>query len=169
MKIVMPMVVTGVVVCFAAVASAGIISPTKVSVKVHKAKHPAYTWTTTGRITYPHKYCLPGTTSAAYCVPLTAAGVCKGRVSLTVKLGKDRLLAASGKTIKRTTGRVKSNCTYSIRTKFKTKLFTAKHAFAHGAKGSTVKVTFAVRFLGNVVLNPKSARKQTVKAKVKSP
>lgn len=147
--------------CLAGVAGAGELSPTKVSAAVHKL--PAHSYTVTGRITYPPKYCLPGTGSS-YCVPLTAKKVCSGRVSLTVKLGADALLAASKKTVARASGRVSSTCTYSIKTKFKAKLFTAKHAFAPHAKGSSVKVSFAVKFLGNTVLNPKSAKTQTVSA-----
>ena len=152
---------------FGGVASAGVVSPLEVTAHVQKAKHPAFTFTTTGRITFPSQYCLPGTTSSAYCVPLTAA-VCAGKVSLTVKLDKDRLLAHSNKIIKRTTARVKSNCTYSITTKFNAKVFAAKHHFGARDKGASVKVSFAVKFLGNVVLNPKSARTQTVKVKLKN-
>jgi hypothetical protein len=150
--------------CFAAVASAGLLSPTKVSVGVKTAKHPAYTYTTTGKITFPSKYCLPGTTTPNYCVGLTNAAVCNGKVSLTIKMGKKSLLAASKKTIARSTGKVSSKCTYSIKTKFKSKLFTAKHA--KGAKGAKVKVTFAVKFLGNALLNAKSASTHTVTAKI---
>jgi hypothetical protein len=158
-----------VMLCFAALASAGVVAPTKVSAGVHKAKRPALTYTTTGRITYPRRYCLAGTTSSAYCVTLTAKKVCNGRVSLTVKLGKDPLLAASNKTIARASGKVKSNCTYSIKTKLKTKPFAAKKSFAAHAKGATVKVSFGIRFLGNAVLNPRNARTQTVKVSVKQP
>jgi hypothetical protein len=149
-----------------AVAGAAVLSPTKVSAGVHKAKHPAYTYTTSGKITYPSKYCLPGQTAPNYCVALTNPTVCNGKVSLTVKLGSDALLAASKKTIARATGKVSSKCTYSITTKFKSKLFTAKHSFSKGAKGSTVKVSFAAKFLGNAVLNAKSARTQTITAKI---
>lgn len=155
--------------CLGAVASAGVVAPTKVSAGVHKAKHPAYTYTTTGRITYPSQYCLPGMTGSNYCGTLTAKAVCSGRVSLTVKVGKDSLLGASKKTIARASGKVSATCTYSIKTKFKANLFKAKHAFAKRAKGSTAKVSFSVKFLGNAALNPLSARSQTVSIKVVKP
>ncbi|MDQ6776559.1 MAG: hypothetical protein M3071_10180 [Actinomycetota bacterium] len=159
----------GAMLCFGAVASAGVLSPTKVSAGVHKAKHPAYSYTTSGRISYPSQYCLPGTTGANYCVALTAKAVCSGRVSLAVKLGKDSLLASSNATIARASGKVSSTCTYSIKTKFAARLFTAKHRFVAHAKGASVRVSFAVKFLGNSVLNPRSAGTQTVGAKVLSP
>jgi hypothetical protein len=161
------LILLGAMLCFGAVASAGVTAPTNVSAGVKKAKHPAYTYTTSGRISIPSQYCLPGTTGSSYCVPLTAAD-CAGRVSLTVKFSKDALLAASKKTVARASGKVSSKCTYSIKTTFKTKLFTAKKRFARHAKGSSVEVSFAVRFLGNTILNPRSAGTRTVSAAVKN-
>jgi hypothetical protein len=155
--------------CFGAVAVAGIVPLVRVTAHVHTASRPSYTYTTTGSITPPSQYCLPGTTAAAYCVTLTPSAVCTGRVSLTVKLSRDKLLSRSNKTIKRTSGRLRSNCTFSIKTGFPKKYFTSKHPYGAHASGTKVKVSFAVRYLGNVVLSAKSARTQTVTAKVKNP
>ncbi|HWF50825.1 MAG TPA: hypothetical protein VG294_09320 [Solirubrobacteraceae bacterium] len=160
-----------VVLCFGAVASAGIITPSKVSASVsphHVTKAP-YTFTTHGTITFSPLYCPPGTTNVAYCTTITKAEACSGKVSLKVKLGPDPILADADTTIKSTTGKVSSNCTYSIKTKFSTKDFTATKIYSAHEKGVYVKVKFSVKFLGNTVLNPKSANTQTVIAKLTKP
>jgi len=159
--------------CFGAVADAtGIINPIKVSASVsprHQISKPPYTFTTSGRITFPTLLCPPGTTNPAYCTTITAKEACGGKVSLKVTLGKDPILADANKTIKRTTGKVSGKCTYSIKAKFPKSDFRAtKHYFAH-EKGSYVHVSFHVSYLGDSVLKPKTARTQNVIAKLLQP
>jgi hypothetical protein len=158
--------------CFGAVASAGIITPTKISASVapkHQIRHPPYTFTTSGKITFPSVYCAPGVTNIAYCVVVTPAEACSGKVSLKVKLGADSILDDAGKTIKTTTGKVSSTCTYSIKVKFPNKDFTASQPYVPHQKGSYVHVSFFAKFLGNPVLNGKTARTQNVVAKLLQP
>jgi hypothetical protein len=157
--------------CFGAVASAGIINPTKVgaSVSPRHIKKAPYTFTTSGKITFPTSYCPPGNSNPAYCVPITAAEACTGKVSLKIVLGKDPILADAKKTIKKTTGKVSSKCTYSIKTKLPKKDFKATSTYTPHQKGAYVHVAMVVKFLGNTVLNPASAHTQTVIAKLTQP
>jgi hypothetical protein len=157
--------------CFGAVVSAGIITPTKVSANV-SPKHVGgapYTFKTTGTISFNPVYCPAGTTNPAYCITITKGEACSGKVSLKVALGSDPLLADAGKTIKSTTGKVDASCNYSIKVKLPKSDSTAKKKFKGSAKGSSVKVKFSVKFLGNVVLNPASAKTATATAKLTQP
>ncbi len=157
--------------CFGAVAIAGIITPTKVSASVsprHLLGAP-YTWVTSGKITFRSLYCPNGTTNPAYCAQITKQQACRGRVSLKVRIGRDPILGDANTTIRNTTGRVSSQCTYNIKTKFPTSDFTATRIYRRHTRGKYVKVTFSVKFLGNSILNAKSARPQNVVAKLTQP
>jgi hypothetical protein len=159
--------------CFGAVAGAtGSVPPIKVSASVsprHQIAHPPYTFTTTGRITFPTVYCPPGTTNPAYCTAITAKKACTGKVSLSVSLGRDPILADAKKTIQKTTGKVSNKCTYSIKSKFRKSDFTATSHYVPHQRGSYVYVSFHVKFLGNSVLAAKQARTQNVVAKLINP
>jgi len=157
--------------CFGAVASAGIITPTKVSASVSPpyVKAAPYTFVTSGTITFPSLYCPAGTTNPAYCTTITKAEACRGKVSLKVKLGADPILGDAGSTIKSTTGKVSSKCTYSIKTKFPKSDFTATQIYVPHQKGAFVRVKMSVNFLGNTLLNAKAAKTQTVIAKLTQP
>jgi hypothetical protein len=163
--------------CFGAVASAGIINPVKVSASVspsHQIKNPPYTFTTSGKITFPSYICPPGTPKPIpgqtnTCAAITAKEACSGKISLSVTLGKDAILADANKTIKKTSGKVSGKCTYSIKTKFPKSDFTAKAPYAPHTAGEYVHVSFHVKFGGNKVLNGKSARTQNVVAKLINP
>ncbi|MDQ6776560.1 MAG: hypothetical protein M3071_10185 [Actinomycetota bacterium] len=163
------------ILCFGAVASAGIITPTKVTASVSRpyTPHAPYTFVTSGRIIFSSLYCPPGLTSPAYCAKygaiLTKQEVCRGRVSLKVKLGRDPILGDAGSTIRSTTGRVSSQCTYVIKTKFPKSDFTATKIYRPHDRGVFVRVKFSVKFLGNTLLNARSARTQTVIAKLTQP
>jgi hypothetical protein len=158
--------------CFGAVASAGIIMPTKVSASVsppHQIADPPYTFTTSGTITFRRRHCPPGTTNPAYCTTITDRDACHGKVSLTVKLGDDPLLADASTIIKTTTANVDGDCTYSIKITFPKSDFTANTRYAPHANGAYVHASFMVSFLGNTVLDPEDARTQTVVAKLLQP
>jgi hypothetical protein len=159
------------ILCFGAVASAGIITPTKVSASVsphHIIKAP-YTFVTSGTISFPSLYCPAGTTNPAYCTTITKAEACRGKVSLKVKLGSDPILGDAGNTIASTSGKVSSQCTYSIKTKFPKSDFTATTIYGAHDKGVYVKVKFSANFLGNTLLNAKAAKTQIVIAKLRKP
>ncbi|MDQ6806701.1 MAG: hypothetical protein M3065_17445 [Actinomycetota bacterium] len=157
--------------CFGAVANAGIITPTKVSASVspHHRLGAPYNFVVRGSIRFPKLYCPPGTTNPAYCTIITNAHACRGKVSLTVDLGKDPILAAAESQIASTEARVSQQCTYKIRLHFPESDFTATHRYVPHEKGSYVKVRFHVKFLGNTVLNAKGAKTQKVVAKLTQP
>ena len=163
--------------CFGAVASAGIINPIKVSASVsphHQISNPPYTFTTSGKITFPSYYCPPGTKKPIpgqtnTCASITAKEACSGKISLSVSLGRDPILADAKTTIAKTGGKVSSKCTYSIKTKFPTADFTASQTYVPHEKGIYVYVSFHVKFQGNKVLNAQKARTQNVIAKLINP
>jgi len=158
--------------CFGAVASAGIITPIKVSASVsprHIITGAPYTYTTSGSIRFNPIYCPPGTTNPAYCTVITAKEACSGKVTLKVGLGKDVLLTDAKTTVKKSGGKVNSKCGYKIKIKIPTKDLTATSTYVPHQKGSYVFVNFRVKFQGNSILNAKSARTQYVVAKLTQP
>jgi hypothetical protein len=159
--------------CFGAVAdAAGIITPIKVSASVSPKFIGAapYTWVTSGTIRFNPVYCPPGTTNPAYCTTITAKQACSGgKLSLKVHIGRDPLLADANTTVKSTSGKASSKCTYSIKTKIPKADFTSTSHYVLGQRGQRVYVRFRVKFLGTSVLNAKSARTQYVKAVLTEP
>jgi hypothetical protein len=153
----------------AASAAGPIITPIKVTARVlpKHINHGKYIWHTTGTIILPPQVCPFGTTDPRYCLPTTPAD-CAGTMSLIVKVGKDKLLADSGRQIGRQFTKT-VGCNYSFRTFVKRSVYTAKHPLAHDAPIRHTTLILYARFLGNTLVFPKSARVQRVIGKVLAP
>ena len=108
--------------------------------KPKRDKTAPYTFTTRGTLQAPNVNCPPGTTDPDYCTPISRAKACTGKVSIKFKKGT--------KTKSSRTASIKSNCTYKSKVTLK----------------ATGKYKVVVRFQGNAVLQPRSARTQTVRA-----
>jgi hypothetical protein len=103
-----------------------------------------YTFTTRGTLQAPNVNCPPGTTDPDYCTPIRKADACAGKVSIKYKKGSKTVSS-------RRAGISSKSCTYKSTTRFKA-----------GRVSGKLKVV--VRFLGNRVLQPRSAKTQTVRA-----
>ena len=121
-----------------------------------------YTFTTTGRIIPPPKFCAPGvipnpggncvpvgcpqgTKNPAYCVKPGLGVICSGKVQVRYQKG--------GRTISARNYPVKPNCTYRGKTKFRA---------GQRSRRGTLKVR--ARFQGNQVLRPKASPTRKVRA-----
>lgn len=158
--------------CFTAVAGAvGIIRPTKVTAQV-KPPHrngPPFRYTISGKMTYPSVFCPPGTTNLAYCTRLTNKIACTGLIKVKIHLNTDLLLKRSNFNLKTLFIKMKSNCTYSATTTFKTSIFTAQKRFKPHAPGAWAYLSYTPTFLGNGVLAAFNVHDQHVLAKVQQP
>ena len=163
------MALLGAMLGVVAVASAGSIAPSYVSASVsprHKLGAP-YMSTVTGTVHY--RKCPHGTTKHNYCTDIPRGRVCKGTVTLRVRLGPDPLLADAKQTIQTATGKVHRHCTYSITATLPAADLTAITRYRPHQRGAYVYVSFLVRFNGNRVLSARRARKQNVVAKLTQP
>jgi hypothetical protein len=154
----------------AASAAGPLIAPIKVTARVlpkHINTGGPYIWHVTGMIILPAMICPAGTTDPKYCQPTTPAD-CVGTMSLIIKVGKDKLVADSGKQIghlfSRTVG-----CNFAFTTHIKNSVYTAKHPLAHDAPIRHTTLILYARFLGNALVSAKSARVQRVIGKVLAP
>jgi hypothetical protein len=128
-------------------------------------KHAKYKWTAHGTLTHG-QYCPNGANVFPYCETLPKSKACKGTVTWTTSLGKDRLLADSGKKIGSGKTAIKGNCTYAFSHKFPTNDFIADKVLGHDSALRHVGVIFRMTFTGNSFLNSSKARRQVVIAKV---
>ncbi len=122
-----------------------------------------YTFTTTGRITLPPRFCAPGvrptpgagncipiscpagTADPAYCTRPSLAVICSGVVNVRFQ--------KRGTTTSSRNVRVRPNCTYRSRVTFSTRLALRRGTFRVRA-----------RFQGNTVLAPRTSATRTVRA-----
>jgi len=122
-----------------------------------------YTFTTTGRIIPPTRFCAPGvdpTPGAGNCIPVRCpvgttdpvycefpprAVICSGVVNVRFQ--------SRGTTISSRNVNVRSNCTYRSRVTFRTRLALRRGRF-----------TVRARFQGNAVLRPRTSRTRIVRA-----
>jgi hypothetical protein len=159
----------GVSLVGAASAAGPLIAPIKVTARVlpkHINSGP-YIWHTTGRIILPPLICPAGTTDPKYC-RATTPGDCAGRMTLTVKVGKDKLLAASGKQIAFQHITI-TDCNYEFVTHVDASVYTAKHPLKNSSTIRHTTLILYVRFLGNALVAAESARVQRVIGKVLEP
>jgi len=132
-------------------------------------KKANYTWHVHGNITYPSYYCPNGTHNPPYCARVPKSSACKGKITYTVRMGSDKLLAASGKKIGSGSTTLRGNCTYKFSKHFRTSLFISRHRLKNDKTIRHLGVLFYVHFAGNSVLTARNARVQTVIAKVLQP
>jgi hypothetical protein len=127
---------------------------------------PPFAWTTFGSLVLPKQVCPNGATVFPYCEP-TPASACSGKMSLTVKLGRNPLLADSGKKVASKSLSLRS-CGYSFDTKLPKSVFTSKKKVNNFKRSgdTTVKVSFSVSYGGNSLLTGASARTRTAVAAV---
>ena len=136
-----------------------------ISIKVSPTRDRTrpYTFTTTGRITLPTRFCAPGvsptpgagncipiscpagTTDPAYCTRPSRALICPGIVAVRFQ--------KRGTTISSRNVRVRSDCTYRSRVTFRTRLAVRRGTF-----------TVRARFQGNTVLRPRTSSTRRVRA-----
>ena len=134
------------------------INPTSIK----KAK---YKWTVRGSLTYG-QYCPNGAKVFPYCENVPKGLACKGKVTWYMKLGKSTLVAHANKKVGSGSAPINSKCTYVFSHHFPTSDFVSKTKLKNASAQRHIGVFFYVTFTGNTVLNPSSARRQEVIAKV---
>jgi hypothetical protein len=131
--------------------------------------HAPYRFRDAGTIVYRHIVCPPGAKNLSYCVKVPRTKACSGRVRITITLGKNGHLRASGRRIGTFFARVALSCRYSLTRTIPKRLLTSKTVLGPRARGRFVRIIFTEYFEGNSVLAPRSGPRRVVSAQLANP